>query len=223
MPVVGKGDGADRASNDADVSIVPPKIPYGGFSPVRLQGRLIGRGLPVWRLDCVTWFASVLRVVCRLNTPRSGSRFVALSATPPCERFDRPTPGALAPVRVIVSRSIITYSAPSALLADTPQFPRRAGYMRRLRCAGWCRPRPPASSSELSLPFLLSMSPSPPPESPPTARTSLRRRGSPSSIALWTRHSQRPTLIRFPWNPLSGSPGSLIRYDLLSCLPPWRT
>src|SRR5271167_262061 len=119
MPVVGKGDGADRASNDADVSIVPPKIPYGGFSPVRLQGRLIGRGLPVWRLDCVTWFASVLRVVCRLNTPRSGSRFVALSATPPCERFDRPTPGALAPVRVIVSRSVITYSAPSALLADT--------------------------------------------------------------------------------------------------------
>ena len=70
-----------------------------------------------------------------------------------------------------MSRSIITYSAPSALLADTPQFPRRAGYMRRLRCAGWCRPRPPASSSELSLPFLLSMSPSTPPESPPTART----------------------------------------------------
>jgi hypothetical protein len=32
--------------------------------------------------------------------------------------------------------------------------------MRRLRCAGWCRPRPSASSSELSLPFLLSMSPS---------------------------------------------------------------
>ena len=102
--------------------------------------------------------------------PRSVSRLVA-HATPPCERFDRPTPGALAPVRVIVSRSIITYSAPSALLADTPQFPRRAGYMRRLRCAGWCRPRPPASSSELSLPFLLSMSPSTPPESPPTART----------------------------------------------------
>ena len=54
--------------------------------------------------------------------------------------FGHSTPGVLAPVRVIVSRSIITYSAPSALLADTPQFPRRAGYMRRLRCAGWCRP-----------------------------------------------------------------------------------
>ena len=49
---------------------------------------------------------------------------------------------------------------------------------------------------------------------------SLRQRGSPSSIPLWTRHSQRPTLIRFTWNPLSGSPDSLIRYNLLSCLPP---
>src|SRR5215831_20545444 len=29
------GDGADLSSNDADVSIVPPKIPYGGFSPVK--------------------------------------------------------------------------------------------------------------------------------------------------------------------------------------------
>ena len=26
--------------------MVPPKIPYGGFSPVRLQGRCIRRGLP---------------------------------------------------------------------------------------------------------------------------------------------------------------------------------
>jgi len=33
------GNGAERASNDADVSIAPSKIPYGGFSPVRLQGQ----------------------------------------------------------------------------------------------------------------------------------------------------------------------------------------
>ena len=46
---VGWDDGADRASNDADVSIVPPKIPYGGFSPVRLQGWLVGRCLPARR------------------------------------------------------------------------------------------------------------------------------------------------------------------------------
>jgi len=28
--------GADRASNDADVSSIPAIIPYGGFSPIRL-------------------------------------------------------------------------------------------------------------------------------------------------------------------------------------------
>ena len=92
--------------------------------------------------------------------------------------------------------------------------------MRRLRCAGCCRPRPSASSSELSRPFLLSVVLYPRGESPDCAHPVLRRRDSPSSIALWTRHSQRPTLIRFMWNPLSGSPGSLIRYNLLSCLPP---
>ena len=35
------GNGADRASNDADVSIAPSKIPYSGFSPVRLQGQYV--------------------------------------------------------------------------------------------------------------------------------------------------------------------------------------
>ena len=37
---------ADRASNDADVSSIPPLIPYGGFSPVRLEGWPVRRGLP---------------------------------------------------------------------------------------------------------------------------------------------------------------------------------
>jgi hypothetical protein len=31
----GQGNGVDRASNDADVSIAPSITPYGGFSPVR--------------------------------------------------------------------------------------------------------------------------------------------------------------------------------------------
>jgi hypothetical protein len=48
---VGKAMARTRASNDADVSIASPKIPYGGFSPVRLQGRTIRRGLPS-RLVC---------------------------------------------------------------------------------------------------------------------------------------------------------------------------
>ena len=57
-----------------------------------------------------------------------------------------------------------------------------------------------------------------PGESADCAHPVLRRWDSPSSIALWTRHSQCPTLIRFRWNPLSGSPDSLIRYNLLRLL-----
>ena len=38
--------GAERASNDADVSSIPPIIPYGEFSPVRLEGWLSKRCLP---------------------------------------------------------------------------------------------------------------------------------------------------------------------------------
>src|ERR1700704_4149698 len=38
--------GADRASNDADVSSIPPIIPYGGFSPIRLEGWLFRWRLP---------------------------------------------------------------------------------------------------------------------------------------------------------------------------------
>jgi hypothetical protein len=45
-PYVGWDDGAYRASNDAAVSIVPPKIPYGGFSPVRLQSWPVRWSLP---------------------------------------------------------------------------------------------------------------------------------------------------------------------------------
>ena len=60
-----------------------------------------------------------------------------------------PTLGALARVRVVVSRSVITYSAPSAPLAGTSRFRRTAAYTRCLRCAG--APRRPANGSGLSL------------------------------------------------------------------------
>src|SRR6516225_2325864 len=43
---VGWDRGAERASNDADVSSIPPIIPYGRFSRVRLEGWLVRRGLP---------------------------------------------------------------------------------------------------------------------------------------------------------------------------------
>src|ERR1700732_4451142 len=60
-----------------------------------------------------------------------------------------PTPGALAQVRVVLSRSVITYSPPSAPLAGTSRFHRMAAYTPCLRLAG--APRRPASGSGLSL------------------------------------------------------------------------
>ncbi len=42
---VGWDQGADRASNGADVSSILPIIPYGGFSPVRLEDWHIRRDL----------------------------------------------------------------------------------------------------------------------------------------------------------------------------------
>ena len=36
----------ERASNDADVSSTLPIIPYGGFSPIRLEGWHVGQHLP---------------------------------------------------------------------------------------------------------------------------------------------------------------------------------
>ena len=58
-------------------------------------------------------------------------------------------PGALAPVRVLLSQSITAYSAPSAPLVGTSRLHRLAAYTRCLRCAS--PPRRPASGSVLSL------------------------------------------------------------------------
>ena len=94
------------------------------------------------------WFAIVLRTLrCHRVSPalcqgRCACKHLRASGPP------RSTPGALAPVRVILSRSIITYSAPSAPLAGTARFHRPAAYTRCLRCAGV--PRRPTSGSELS-------------------------------------------------------------------------
>ena len=74
-----------------------------------------------------------------------------------------PTPEILAPVRVVVSRSINTYSTSSAPLTGASQFRRTAAYMRCLRCAG--APSRPASGSGLSLTFLPNMPSSTTPES----------------------------------------------------------
>lgn len=72
---------------------------------------------------------------------------------PPCKRLRRSTPGALAPDRVILSWSIITYAAPSDPLVGTARFRCTAAYTRCLRCA--FPPRRPTTGSVLS-PLILS-------------------------------------------------------------------
>ena len=61
-------------------------------------------------------------------------------------------PGALAPVRVMLSRSIHTYAAPSDPLAGTVRFHCSAAYTPCLRCA--LPPRRPTTGSVLSLRIL---------------------------------------------------------------------
>jgi hypothetical protein len=72
---------------------------------------------------------------------------------PPCERLRRSTPGALAPVRVILSRSIHAYPTPSDPLAGTARFHCSAAYTPCIRCT--FPPRRPATGSVL-LPLILS-------------------------------------------------------------------
>jgi hypothetical protein len=67
----------------------------------------------------------------------------------PCKRSFRSTPGVLAPVQVLLSWSIFTYSTPSAPLTGTSRFRCLATYTRCPRCASL--PRRPISGSVLSL------------------------------------------------------------------------
>ncbi len=76
-------------------------------------------------------------------------RSTLCAQAPPFKRLRRSTPGALAPVRVLLSRSIVTYPAPSAPLAGTARFHCVAAYTPCLRCA--FPPRRPTTGSVLSL------------------------------------------------------------------------
>src|ERR1700756_5099211 len=113
---VGLDRGADRASNDADASSIPPIIPYGGFSPVRLGGWRFGRRLPNASLSSSLLPAYADHVLvcfrpsCIPSYPRM-SRSVSgrLRADAPPWRVGNPPPqGVLARVRVVLSRSVIT-------------------------------------------------------------------------------------------------------------------
>src|SRR3954471_9382054 len=127
-------------------------------------------------------------------------------------------PGALARVRVMLSRSVLAEPAPSAPLAGTSRLHRRAAYTRCLRCAG--APRRPASGSGLSLPFRPDM---------PSSLTPGSSTSHVSSVAMPTRPSPRSERLGTPNTPAirftRGSlfEASLVRlcYGLSGCSPPW--
>src|SRR3954447_17754982 len=127
-------------------------------------------------------------------------------------------PGALARVRVMLSRSVLAEPAPSAPLAGTSRLHRRAAYPRCLRCAG--APRRPASGSGLSLPFRPDMPSSLTPGSSDIACVQFTRptRPSPRSERLGTPNTPA---IRFTRGPFFEA--SLVRhcYGLSGCSPPW--
>jgi len=166
-------------------------------------------GMPFTRLR----FASVLRAV-RPQRFRHRSEPVASCVVKHRHASDtcRFTPGALAPVRVIVSRSIITYPAPSAPLAGTSHLHRP-----RLICDAFAvreRLGDPRVVPRFHLPFLPSMSPSMSPGSlslhiPSSFATSACLRREISTVRHSQRQPFRGLLIRF-------------RYNLLSCSPPYR-
>ena len=155
---------------------------YGGFSPVRLQGwrisgRLPANGAHVSRpLGLLPAFVPTAASV----TFSAQCRSTLCAQAPPFKRLRRSTPGALAPVRVLLSRSIHTYPAPSDPLAGTARFHCAAAYTPCLRCTLPPRPRlvPCFRCS-----FFLNMSPSATPGSPAAVCTQfLHRQRWPSSL-----------------------------------------
>jgi len=211
-----------RTSNDAAVSIVPPKIPYGGFSPVRLQGWRIRQDLPGTSISLSLLPAYTdLRSVCRrpscfnVDPPKVGS-VDAMYCT--AMRWNAPpTPGVLAPVRVMLPD-------PSSLNRPHPPHSRAhrnftsSAYMRCLSCAG--APRPPASGSGLLLLFRPDM---PSPTTPGSSNVD-KFQSSNVDIAFAersaARHSQHPRNPFHAGEPLRGFHSSHTCYGLPVCSPP---
>ena len=104
------------------------------------------------------------------------------------EGYYSSAPGALAQVRVIVSRTVITYSAPSVPLAGTSRFRRMAAYTRCLRCAG--APKRPPSVPGFRCPFRPDMPPSLTPGSSTSHVSSLRDADAAFAEIRAARHSQ---------------------------------
>ena len=136
------------------------KFRTAGFPRYGFKARLSGRAFPnaatvkpAPGLPAST--SGLHQPFARFRHGRSGRALCPGLAAPPRAAVRaaacRSTPGALTRVRVLLSRSIIAYLAPSVPLTGTARFRRRAVYTRCLRCAGAPR-RPPARPSLLSLP-----------------------------------------------------------------------
>ena len=128
-------------------------MPQGVFSPLRLEGWLFRRDLPdatisLSLLPAYTDVQSVCRRPSCFNVDPLRVGSVDAITAPPCGGSLHLAQGPSLRSGCAVP-TIITQSAPSAPLAGTSQLHRTATYMRCLSCAG--APRPPASSSGLSL------------------------------------------------------------------------
>jgi hypothetical protein len=183
----------------AHVSTIPPLIPYGEFSSVRLEGWRIRRDLPgtsfsLSLLPAYTARHSVcLRPSCfSVDPPKVGSVDAMYCTT---MRWNAPpTPGVLAPVRVMLSR-------PSTLNRPHPPHSRahRTFTARRLICdASAVRERlgHPRVVPVFRCPFLPGM----PPPTTPGSSTMLSSRAATSMVP--SARSQRlgtpnPPAIRF--------------------------
>jgi hypothetical protein len=186
-PLVGWERGAVRTSNDADVSSFPPIIPYGGFSPVRLEGWCFGRSLSSGSASSsraqhtltTRRFAFVLRAPRHmLGVPALCRGRLRIDAPP--WRLGSPPPQ---------GSSLETgFCCPSPSSLNRPHPPHSPAHRdfaawRLIRDAFAVRERTwrPASGSVLSLPLLLDMQSSTTAGSPSAAHTQfLRRQRRPS-------------------------------------------
>jgi hypothetical protein len=134
--------------------MVSPKIPYGGFSPVRLKGWNIRRGLPRFRV--------CLRPSCGLPPSRFPAQCQGrwVSSAPPCERFSALPQGPSL-------RSGLCCPGPSSLnwphaphSPAHPDFAARRFIQDAFAVPNCYRSRQPTSGSELSLMLFHNMSPS---------------------------------------------------------------
>jgi hypothetical protein len=91
------------------------------------------------------------------GNPGSVSKTIVVSACRCSGGLPSLPQGSLAPVRVMLSRSILAYYYPCASLADTLRLHDSFAYTQRLRCAG--APRRPARPCLLLLPCFPCMMP----------------------------------------------------------------